>query len=71
MGQKTAVCGVNGNTVMITSYNSKCPCLGCSGCCDNKNLQQCPWQNVSDYINPCADADIRRIICAYCTKEKE
>lgn len=72
MSEKTGVCGVTGATVIVTSYNSKCPCMGCSGGCGDESRKQCPWQNVSDDINPCADADVRRIICAYCrTKEKE
>lgn len=61
---KSATCGVNGQEVIITKYNFKCPCLNCGNCKD-QNLP-CSWRYVLE-TNPCTNDDIREVLCANCT----
>lgn len=60
-----ATCGVNGNNVVVSKYNYKCPCLNCMDC---KGFQtQCPWKYVLE-TNPCTDDDMQAIVCQNCIK---
>ena len=67
---KTAVCGVNGDSVIISSYNCKCPCLNCVGCNDTDEKAQCSWRHVLE-INPCTNEDMREIMCVNCIKAEQ
>ena len=60
---KSATCGVNGKTVIVSKYNFKCPCLNCIDCNDEKS--QCPWKYVLQ-TEPRTDDDIKKIVCANC-----
>lgn len=66
---KNATCGVNGDNVVISSYNYKCPCLNCVGC-NKEQLGQCAWRHTLE-INPCTNEDMREIMCINCIKENQ
>ena len=67
---KTAVCGVNRNSVIISSYNCKCPCLNCVGCKNTEDKAKCQWRHVLE-INPCTNEDMREILCVNCIKKTQ
>ena len=62
---KIATCGVNGDEVIVSTYNYKCPCLNCMDC--HGEQTQCPWKYVLE-TNPCTDDDIQAIVCQNCIK---
>ena len=67
---KTAVCGVNGESIIVSKYNYKCPCLNCIGCGNDEQKSQCAWRHVLE-INPCTNEDIREIMCINCIKKTQ
>ena len=68
---KSATCGVNGQNVIVSKYNCKCPCLNCVGCNkDQESQQQCPWHHVME-ADPCTNEDIREIMCVNCIKAEQ
>lgn len=64
---KSATCGVNGDSVIVSSYNCNCPCLNCVGCTGGEEKSQCEWRHVLE-INPCTNEDMREILCVNCKK---
>lgn len=68
---KIATCGVNGDEVIVSKYNYKCPCLNCVNCMGEQS--QCMWKYVLE-TNPCTNDEIQAIVCQNCikkTKESE
>ena len=62
---KIATCGVNGNEVVVSAYNYKCPCLNCLDCKGEKT--RCQWKYVLE-TNPYTDDDIMVMVCNNCKK---
>jgi hypothetical protein len=67
---KNAICGVNGESVIVSKYNIKCPCINCVGCKNMDNQSQCAWRHTLE-INPCTNEDMREIMCVNCVKENQ
>jgi len=64
---KIATCGLNGDGVVVSPYNYKCPCLNCVGCGDKAEPAQCGWRHVLE-TNPCTDEAMREMLCINCKR---